>query len=255
MRRTLPRSGPGGPEPRCAGRRPVRAWLLALALVAGVLPAADGRAQTPLTFTDEAEFRFALDVLVAISGFAETPRDFEGLAAGATLPNGTDLDGLSLVYSLAGLEAQVRADFETTSPTRYLGLDTPDGAFVSGDSLAFVSGEAIHALGLFVEGETATFRPGDFELRTDAGVRVTSTDAASRVLADGEAIFLGVIDPRGFRRADLESFDARGTGLFVFDVDDVTTAVPEPGSALAALGLGLALLLLGRHRDATIRGW
>lgn len=107
-------------------------------------------------------------------------------------------------------------------------------------------------MGLFVTGETASFRPGDFELRTDAGSRVQSSGTPSRVLDDGEAFFLGIIDARGFRQAELESFDAQDTGLFVYDVDDVTTAVPEPGgcatllTALATFA-GLRLRALGRR--------
>jgi hypothetical protein len=247
-----------GPVPQALGlrgaqtRAALRTLTLATLLLA-LFPFGVRADSSALTFTQESEFRFALEALAAAGEISEVKTlDFEDWPTDWLLPSGTNLDGVSLTYTIGARQLQVRSELGTTSPVRYLGLDTPDGALVSGDSVTLSFDGTVHALGLFVMGETQTFAAGDFELRTNAGGLVRNVATPDRPLDDGEAFFLGIIDGAGFGQAELESFDAGGSGLFVYDVDDVTTAVPEPAGALplvcALLGLGAYLAARGRHQ-------
>ena len=139
----------------------------------------------------------------------------------------------------------------TSGGTNALGLDVLDEAFLSGDSFIMTFDQTIHALGLFVIGSPGDVLAGDFALSTGAG-SVFNVDTPDRTVADGgEAFFLGLVATDaslGFTSAMLESFDPQGVGLFVFNVDDITTAlVPEPGT-LVLLGTGLGVVFWWRRR-------
>jgi hypothetical protein len=57
-------------------------------------------------------------------------------------------------------------------------------------------------------------------------------------LADGgQVYFLGIVDPAMLAAASVDS----SAGSFLFHVDDIMTAIPEPATGLL-LGSGLALL-------------
>jgi len=199
-----------------------------------------------LPFTSEADFLAAIFV-------DRRTLDFESLPANTLLPSGSTIDGITLTYSIGGLTMKVTDAFaQTTSGgTNALGLDVLDEAFLSGDSFIMTFDQTIHALGLFVIGSPGDVLAGDFALSTGAG-SVFNVDTPDRTVADGgEAFFLGLVATDaslGFTSAMLESFDPQGVGLFVFNVDDITTAlVPEPGT-LVLLGTGLGVVFWWRRR-------
>jgi len=225
-----------------------RAWMLAVTcavLVAGVAEA------SPTTYTSQAAF------FTALGGPSQT-LDFESLPVSTTIPSGTTQSGITFTYSLGALSLQVRNDFDTTSPTHYLGVTSTDGTFLNGESFTMDFASPITALGLYVIGAPDANMAGDFSL-VAFGSGLGNDAVPDRFLADGDAYFLGIIDPAGFSEALLLSTTAScnpaSNCQFVWNVDDITTrsaetAVPEPPSLLLLLpgAAGLVRLARGRRR-------
>jgi hypothetical protein len=212
-------------------------------LVAGVAEA------SPTTYTSQAAF------FTALGGPAQT-LDFESLPVGTTIPSGSTQSGITFTYSLGALSLQVRDDFGTTSPTHYLGVTSIDGTFLNGESFTMDFASPITALGLYVIGAPDANVAGDFSL-VAFGSGGLANGGPDRFLLDGDAYFLGIIDPQGFSEALLLSTTASCNPAadcqFVWNVDDITTrqaesAVPEP-PALLLLAPGMAgLVRLARSR-------
>jgi len=204
----------------------------------------------PLGYTDKASFDGAVSSLSPPQTL-----DFEDVASGTLIPSGTGLDGVSFVYSIPGYSLRVSSTFGTTSPSNYLGLDNPDTAFYLGDQITIEFGQVVRAVGLYAIAGSDT-QAGDFELSAGGG-SVTNAALADRDVSDGSAWFLGLVDTSpggGFTSATLRGVDAGDGAFLAFSVDDVTTAVPEPG--VAALGVSaLAVLVaasLWRGRTCTL---
>lgn len=94
------------------------------------------------------------------------------------------------------------------------------------------------------EAPKSTLFDGDLALTAGGATALLDVDAVEQTLPDGALVFsLGVVDDAApFTSASLENCAACG-GFFTYNVDDIVTAVPEPGVALL-LGTGLALLAL-----------
>lgn len=185
------------------------------------------------------------ELLAALAGLEARTLDFESLDPGTPLPSGSELDGISFGYDLAGARILVIDDAGTTSGTRSLGVDE-DLAFIAGDvlDLAFVPARAV---GLSVIG--SDLLPDDFELAGGGGA---VSNGEPDVVADGDAFFLGLVetDPsQAFTSATSTSFTPDGAD-FVFNLDDGTVAVPEPRQAAAVAGIALAVLGAARRRGA-----
>ena len=206
---------------------------------------------SPTTYTSQSAF------LGALSGSPQT-QNFEGLSVGSTIPSGNAVGGITLTYSIGSFTMQIRDDFGTTSPTHYLGLDSVDGTFLNGDVFTMAFGGPVRALGLYVIGAPGANQPGDFSLAATGSGSVTST-TPDTVLADGDAYFLGIIDPAGFTQAVLAGAtggcDPAEDCQYVWNVDDITTARPtaqtfEPSSVLvlASALAGMAGIARKRRR-------
>ena len=72
---------------------------------------------------------------------------------------------------------------------------------------------------------------GDLGLTAGGTTAFLDVGAVEQTLPDGALVFfLGVIDPAAsFGSASLDGFG--GGGAFTYNVDDIVTAVPEPGTA------------------------
>jgi hypothetical protein len=211
-----------------------RLWMLAA--TCAVLGAAIAEA-SPTTYTSQAAF------LTALGGPSQT-LDFDTLAAGTLIPSGTAQGGITFTYSLGARQLQVRNDFGTTSSPNYLGLTSIDGTFLNGESFTMDFASPITALGLYVIGAPDANIAGDFSLVASGSGGLANGAVPDRFLADGDAYFLGIIDPAGFNEAVLLSStvncDPGQDCQFVWNVDDITTrqaetAVPEPPALLLLL--------------------
>ncbi|MFI5315674.1 MAG: PEP-CTERM sorting domain-containing protein [Myxococcota bacterium] len=183
----------------------------------------------------------------ATAGFSDAQTvDFEGVASGTSIPSGSTISGLEFTYSIPGYSLQVSSTFGTTSGSNYLGLDNPDTAFNLGDSFSIQFGRTVHAAALYVIAGGDT-QAGDFELSAGTG-SVLNDAVADALVGDGSAWFLGLVETSGagFTSATLRGVDAGGAYL-AFSVDDIRSAVPEPGSAPLVLA-GLAALAVFTNR-------
>jgi len=212
---------------------------------AACLPAAAGA--VPTTYTSSAAF------LLALPG-AATTASFDGLSSGYAIASGGSADGITFTYAFPGGEGLIVTDgtaaggggpFSTTSSPNFLGTTDFD-VLLDGDDLAFGFSSA-NAIGLFIitaEVPGTTLFDGDLGLAAAGATALLDVDAVEQTLSDGIVFFLGVIDPAAtFSSASLDTFG--GGGAFAYNVDDVVTAVPEPGTALM---VALGLLILCRLR-------
>jgi hypothetical protein len=215
-------------------------------LVGGVAEA------VPTTYTSQAAF------FTALGGPSQT-LNFDSLPVNTVIPSGTAQGGITFTYSLGTHQLQVRNDFGTTSPPNYLGLTSIDGTFLNGESFTMDFASPITALGLYVIGAPDANIAGDFSLVAFGSGGLANDAVPDRFLADGDAYFLGIIDPAGFSEAVLLSTTVSCNPAqdcqFVWNVDDITTrpaeaAVPEPPALLLLISgaAGLVRLARGRRR-------
>jgi hypothetical protein len=222
-----------------------RCWISSVALL-GLCLSASARAAL-VGYTSKASYD------AATAGFSDVQTlDFDGVASGLAIPSGSSLAGVRFDYSIPGYTLTVSSTFGTTSPPNYLGLDNPDTAFNLGDSFAMSFARTARAIGLYVVAGSDT-HPGDFELSTSTGA-VLNDAVADALVSDGSAWFLGLVDTDphgGFTSATLRGVDAGGAFL-AFTVDDITSAVPEPGGALLAF-VAVAALFAARKWNRRTR--
>ena len=217
-------------------------WLFA----ALTLPGSAGA--VPINFTDSASF---------LAGLPGTPTtaSFDGLSSGEVIGSGTAADGITFSYDFGGVDLIVTdgtaagggGPFGTTSTPNFLGTSDFD-VLLDGDDLTLGFATA-NAIGLFVitaETPGVSLFDGDIRLTAGGTTALLDVDAVQSTLSDGSLVFfLGVVDPEsGFASASLETFG--GGGAFAFNVDDVVTAVPEPGVA-TLVAAGLLAWVASRH--------
>lgn len=194
------------------------AWVLALA------PAVRGAAATT-SYVDPAAFGAALPPL-------QRTLDAEALSVGTLLPSGTSAWAIRFSYDLDGELLQVIDRFDTVSPSRSLGLTGADDALLDGDPLALAFTKPVLAIGVFV----ITSDPAaanEILLVTPQGVTGNASGPIG-VLADGGRVyFLGLVSGTAFSSASL-SFAGDGGIHFVYNLDDLITAVAEADALMLA---------------------
>ena len=144
--------------------------------------------------------------------------------------------GITFTYSF-GPQLEVRNDFGTTSPSNYLGVSTVDGTFLNGELFIMDFASPVTALGLYIIGAPDANVQGDFGIATLVGG--LTNGSPDQFLSDGDAYFLGIIDPAGFSQAFVIGGNpscSQPNCQYVWNVDDITTvaapAVPEPSTLL-----------------------
>ncbi|MBK7952433.1 MAG: hypothetical protein IPK00_27680 [Deltaproteobacteria bacterium] len=192
----------------------------------------------------------------SLPGTASTAR-FDALASGDTIASGASTEGLTFHYDFGGVgliatdgtAADAGGAFDTTSAPNFLGTNDLD-VLVDGDDLV-LDFAPMRALGLFVvsaETPGVSLFDGDIRLAVGGATASLDIDDVQATLADGSRVyFLGVIDPAAtFDSASLGTFG--GGGAFAFNVDDVVTAVPEPGFVETLIAGGIVLSRTSRRR-------
>ncbi len=202
----------------------------------------------------------------AVAFFASLPgpattAGFDALASGASIPSGGAATGITFDYDFDGVDLIVTdgtaagggGAFETISAPHFLGTSDLD-VLVDGDDLG-LGFAAANAVGLFVitaETPGLSLFDGDIRLAAAGATASLDVDDVQATLSDGSRVyFLGVIDAGStFGSASVGTFGIGGA--FAFNVDDMVTALPEPGAAWT-LTSGLLVLAAVRRRRGSKR--
>ncbi len=232
--------------------------LLRTALGVGALCWGAGLAfAAPMTFTSRSAFD------AAIAGFSASTVDFDSLAAGTPLSDGTTLSQVSLGFERSaasiGLDLVVSDRYVTTSGLNFLGVgDGFSEQFLNDDGLSLAFVAPVHAIGLYVIAPGGSAFEGDFTLDA-AGASVGNPLLPDLALATGDvgapiddAYFLGIVDPDvAFTSARLSSLDP-ALGFVSFNIDDIVTATRGAGGSVPAPG-GLSLVAVGLGALGSVR--
>lgn len=151
---------------------------------------------------------------------------WEILSADTLIPQNDRVRGITFNYSTGNeLMRIIDAFAQTTAEGKNsLGLTGPDASFLSGDALMMTFDIPTSFLGLYIIGSPGDVREGDITLSFGGG-EISNTPDPDIVLPDGgQAYFLGIIATgpfSSFTQAVLVSHDPTGSGLYVFNVDDI----------------------------------
>jgi len=151
---------------------------------------------------------------------------WETLSAGDLIHQNDRVRGITLNYSTGDEVMRITDTFAqtTTEGKNSLGVTGPDASFLSGDALIMTLDIPTSFLGLYVIGSPGDVREGDITLSFGGG-EISNTPEPDMVLPDGgQAYFLGIIVTgpfSSFTEAALVSHDPTGSGLYVFNIDDI----------------------------------
>lgn len=195
-------------------------------------------------YTDQAAF------MAALPGPATTV-DFESVTAPFIINNGDTVDGITFNYSFGPppvdmqVSSSIDTGYATTSGTNFLGTEDAD-IFQDDDDFS-MDFAAVNAIGLYIitaEEPNFTLFDDDIQLTAGGATALLDVDALQSTLSDGSLVyFLGLIDNAStFTTTSITT--PNSSGGFLYNIDDITTAViPLPG-ALWLFGSGLVGLLV-----------
>jgi hypothetical protein len=151
---------------------------------------------------------------------------WETLYADTLIPHDDRVRGITFSY-LIGDEVMriIDAFAQTTADGKNsLGLASPDASFLSGDALMMTFDIPTSFVGLYIIGSPGDVREGDITLFFGGGEISNAPEPDIELPDGGQAYFLGIIvtDPSSsFTEATLVSHDPTGSGLYVFNIDDI----------------------------------
>ena len=149
--------------------------------------------------------------------------DYDALAPSTLLPSGSAEQSVALSYSLEGATVKVVDAFDTSTPANSVGLSGGDEALLDGDTLTLDFGVPVRGVGLFIITSDPAVED-EITLSTPLGSVGNAAMPLSVTPDGGHVYFLGRIENLEFNQATL-GFAADGEVNFVFNLDDVTTAV------------------------------
>jgi len=192
------------------------------------------------TYTSEADF------LSGISGFDQQTLNFENLAPGTTISSGDTVGGITFTYDISGETMIVTDRYDTTSGSKSLGLTGGDDAFWDREAFGLSFGGPTNALGMsFITSDPVI--DNEIQLITNLGVAYVDADVYTILDDGGYAYYIGLSSSEWFYSANIGFLDDGETN-FVYNVDDITTAViPEPATMLL-LGFGLIGFAAARRK-------
>jgi hypothetical protein len=171
------------------------------------------------TYTDRGTF---------LTDLAQTSVElsWEHLSPDTLIPHDERVRGITFSYLIDDEVLRTTDAFAQTTAEgkNLLGLTNPDASFLSGDGFTMTFDIPTSFVGLYVIGSPGDIREGDIVLDFGGGVISNAADPEIVLPDGGEAYFLGIIvtePPLGFLQARLESHDPTGSGLYVFNADDI----------------------------------
>ncbi|MHC4691223.1 MAG: hypothetical protein ACYS67_00685 [Planctomycetota bacterium] len=171
------------------------------------------------TYTDRGTF---------LTDLAQTTVElsWEHLSPETLIPHDDRVRGITFSYLIGDEVLHTTEAFAQTTAEgiNSLGLTGPDASFLSGDGFTMNFDIPTSFVGLYVIGSPGDIREGDTVLNFGGGEISNAADPEIILQDGGEAYFLGIIvtgSPSGFLHARLESHDPTGSGLYVFNTDDI----------------------------------
>ncbi len=171
------------------------------------------------TYTDHSAF-------LADLSQTDVTLTWETLSADTIIPHDDRVRGITFSYLIGDEVLRTTDAFAQTTAQgkNSLGLTGPDASFLSGDELIMAFDIPTSFLGLYVIGSPGDVREGDITLNFGGGI-ISNAPDPDMVLPDGgQAYFLGIIVTSpflSFTEAVLQSHDPSGSGLYVFNIDDI----------------------------------
>ncbi len=206
-----------------------------------------------VTFTSSSDYNAAV---AGIAGGTTTVEDYNSLATGQTIANGSTVDGLTYQFQTTNtLTGGIITNQFNSISGQSLGGNQSIGAqfFFDGDQFTVTFAQPVYSVGLFFN---VNLNSGTYGLTTSVGS--ASTGSASydqNSFIHNTFVFAGLVSTTSFTSATFFSTSG-GNGTATYNVPEITyttvagIGVPEPSSLmLGGIGgtLGVAALLFRRR--------